>query len=69
MKLILLELLILMRLACHDGVMLDHRRMPPRLQSREARLAIRRPWKRGRKKVSMWSLLLPNSYQASIFPA
>lgn len=50
-KLILLSTLTL-RLLTHDGVFLTQRRMPPKLQPAEVRVAIRRPWKRGKKKVN-----------------
>ena len=51
MKKIILLSIILFRLITHDGVFLSHRRIPPKPQSGEVRVAIRRPWKKGRKKL------------------
>ena len=40
-----------MRLLTHDGIMLENRRPKPKIQPAEVRTAIRRPWKRGKKKL------------------
>jgi hypothetical protein len=49
MKKILLELLIFLRLATNDGIMLENRRPIPKRQPPEIIRFIRRPAKRGRK--------------------
>lgn len=49
MKKYLLLSVVLFLLITHDGVFLSQRRMPPKPQPAEVRVAIRRPWKRGRK--------------------
>jgi hypothetical protein len=49
MKTVIVELLILMRLLTHDGIMLDKRRPLPKRQPPEVIRFIRRPAKKGRK--------------------
>jgi hypothetical protein len=50
MKKLILLAVVLFRLLTHDGIFLSQRRVPPKPQPAEVRVAIRRPWKRGKKK-------------------
>jgi len=43
--------IILIRVLTHDGFFLSQRRFPPKPQPAEIRIAIRRPWRKGRKKI------------------
>ena len=47
MRNILLLSVIALRLITHDGVFLSHRKIPPKPQYKEVRMAIIRTWKRG----------------------
>jgi len=49
MKLLILDLLIVLRLLTNDGVILENRRPIPKRQPPEILRFIRRPAKRGRK--------------------
>ena len=48
-KLFLLAVLVF-RISTHDGIFLTQRRIPPKPQPSEVRVAIRRPWKKGKKR-------------------
>ena len=50
MKLVILDLLIVLRLITNDGIMLENRRPIPKRQPPEIIRFIRRPALRGRKK-------------------
>ncbi|TCD57000.1 hypothetical protein [Synechococcus sp. BS55D] len=47
MRALSIQLLILVRLACNDGLFLEQRRMPQRTRAREVHAAIQRTWRRG----------------------
>lgn len=50
MRKVILEALLITRLFTNDGVFLESRRIPVKKQSTDLMVAIRRPWKRGKKK-------------------
>jgi len=50
MKKLFLLVVMIFRLSTHDGIFLTQRRMPPKPQPAEVRVAIKRPWKKGKKK-------------------
>ena len=53
MKLLILDILIVLRLLTNDGMMLENRRPIPKRQPVEVIRFVRRPAKRGRKKFRM----------------
>jgi hypothetical protein len=55
MKLLILDILIVLRLLTNDGMMLENRRPIPKRQPVEVIRFVRRPAKRGRKKFRMIS--------------
>ena len=61
MKAIYIELLIILRLLTHDGIMLENRRPIPKKQPPEVIRFVRRPARRGRKKSLQCDTNLLNS--------
>ena len=61
MKLLILDLLIVLRLLSNDGIMLENRRPIPKRQPPEVFRFVRRPARRGRKKSLQYDTNLLNS--------
>ncbi len=61
MKLVILDLLIVLRLLTNDGMMLENRRPIPKRQPPEVIRFVRRPARRGRKKSLQFDTTLLNS--------
>jgi hypothetical protein len=61
MKLVLLDILIVLRLLTNDGMMLENRRPIPKRQPPEVIRFVRRPARRGRKKSLQYDAFLLNS--------
>lgn len=61
MKIIILDLLIVLRLLTNDGIMLENRRPIPKRQPPEVIRFVRRPARRGRKKSLQYDATLLNS--------
>jgi len=60
-KLLILDLLIVLRLLSNDGIMLENRRPIPKRQPPEVFRFVRRPARRGRKKSLQYDTNLLNS--------
>ena len=61
MKLLILDILIVLRLLTNDGIMLENRRPIPKRQPPEIIRFVRRPARRGRKKSLQFDTTLLNS--------
>jgi hypothetical protein len=61
MKLLILDVLIVLRLLTNDGIMLENRRPIPKRQPPEVIRFVRRPARRGRKKSLQFDTNLLNS--------
>jgi hypothetical protein len=61
MKLIILDILIILRLLTNDGIILENRRPIPKRQPPEIIRFVRRPARRGRKKSLQFNTELLNS--------
>jgi hypothetical protein len=61
MKLLILDILIVLRLLTNDGIMLENRRPIPKRQPPEVFRFVRRPARRGRKKSLQFDTSLLNS--------
>jgi hypothetical protein len=61
MKLIVLDILIVLRLLTNDGIMLENRRPIPKRQPPEVFRFVRRPARKGNKKSLQFDVSLLNS--------
>ena len=61
MKLLILDVLIVLRLLTNDGIILENRRPIPKRQPPEIIRFVRRPARRGRKKSLQYDTDLLNS--------
>jgi hypothetical protein len=61
MKLLILDILIVLRLLSNDGIMLENRRPIPKRQPPEVIRFVRRPARRGRKKSLQFDATMLNS--------
>jgi hypothetical protein len=61
MKLLILDVLIILRLLTNDGIILENRRPIPKRQPPEIIRFVRRPARRGRKKSLQYDTKLLNS--------
>jgi hypothetical protein len=61
MKLLILDVLIVLRLLTNDGIILENRRPIPKRQPPEIIRFVRRPARRGRKKSLQYDTTLLNS--------
>ena len=61
MKLLILDILIVLRLLTNDGIILENRRPIPKRQPPEIIRFVRRPARRGRKKSLQYDTTLLNS--------
>ena len=61
MKLLILDVLIVLRLLTNDGIILENRRPIPKRQPPEIIRFVRRPARRGRKKSLQFDTTLLNS--------
>ena len=61
MKLLILDVLIILRLLTNDGIILENRRPIPKRQPPEIIRFVRRPARRGRKKSLQFNTTLLNS--------
>jgi len=61
MKLLILDILIVLRLLTNDGIFLENRRPVPKKQPSEVTSFVMRPSQKGRKKtLQIYSILLNN---------
>lgn len=61
MKILILDVLIVLRLLTNDGIILENRRPIPKRQPPEIIRFVRRPARRGRKKSLQFDIDLLNS--------